>query len=86
MLIEVWTQAGWPPDHLSAPASFKLTPKEAYTAVAQTKRLSLKHQWFCFRDDQYYYIADAFGRSPSAKAALQDGVRVDGRKGTVSPP
>lgn len=86
MLIEVWTQPGWPPEDLSAPASFKLTPAQAYIAVAQSKRLSLKHQWFCFRDAQGYYIADGFGRRASARAALQHGIRVDGRTGNLSPP
>ena len=86
MLTEVWTQPGWPPENLAAPAQFKLTPREAYALVAQAKRLPLKHQWFCFRDEQRYYIADAFGRSIQAKTALKHGIRVDGQTGMLGSP
>jgi len=83
MLIEVWTQPGWPPEDLPPPDTFKLSPNAAFAAAARSRKLSLKHQWFCFRDDRYYYIADAFGRTVSAQAARRHGVCVDGQTGTL---
>jgi hypothetical protein len=86
MLIEVWTKQGWPPTNAPAPAGFKVTPEEAYQIVARSKKLSLKHRWICFRDDTHYYIADAFGKSDTAKTALKYGVKVNGDSGAVESP
>ncbi len=82
-LIEVWTTEGWPPANTPIPSGFKVTPEEAYRIVAKSKRLSLKHKWICFRDDTNHYLADAFGKSKSARTALKCGVKVNGGTGTM---
>ena len=83
MLIEVWKTAGWPPAEMAAPEGFRVTPREAYRVVAESHRLSLKHKWVCFRDRNYYYIADAFGEDGRAKTAAKQGVRVNGMSGAI---
>ena len=35
------------------------------------------------RDNKHYYIADAFGKSDTAKTALKYGVKVNGRSGAI---
>lgn len=82
-MIEVWTKQGWPPADAPAPNGFKVTPEEAYKIVAKSKKLSLKHRWICFRDTQHYYIADAFGKSDTAKTALKYGIKVNGNSGAI---
>jgi hypothetical protein len=83
MLIKVWTSQGWPSGEASVPAGFEVTPEEAFVIVAKSKNLSMKHRWICFRDDRYYYIADAFGRSDTARTALDYGVKVNGINGAI---
>lgn len=83
MLTEVWTKQGWPPPETPTPNCFKLSPSEAFNAVAESKKLSLKHRWICFRDDKHYYIADVFGKSGNAKAAAKYGVKVNGTSGVI---
>ena len=83
MLTEMWTKPGWPPADAIAPKGFNVTPEEAYRIVAKSKKLSLKHRWFCFRDAKHYYIADAFGKSVTAKTALRYGVKVNGSTGAI---
>jgi len=82
-LIEVWTKSGWPPEDMSGPNSFNITPRDAFILVAESKRLSLKHQWICYRDDTHYFVADAFAQPISGRAALKYGVRVNGSTGVV---
>ncbi|HHY85886.1 MAG TPA: hypothetical protein GYA07_10215 [Verrucomicrobia bacterium] len=83
MLTEVWTKQGWPPPETPTPAGFKVSPNEAFKAVAESKRLSLKHRWICFRDDKHYYIADTFGKAADAKTAAKHGVKVNGVTGAI---
>jgi len=82
-LVEVWTKEGGPPPEMQAPMGFKLSPNQAYEIVARSKKLSLKHNWICYRDQRYYYVADAFGQSSSAKTALKLGVKVNGTTGAI---
>ncbi len=82
-LIEVWTKDGWPPSEMQATEGFKISPNDAYQIIARSKKLSLKHDWICYRDQRYYYIADAFGQSSSAKTALKLGVKVNGSTGEI---
>jgi len=82
-IVEVWTKKGWPPEDYPTPNGFRISPFQAFRAVAQSKRLSLKHNWFCFRDSQFYYIADSFEKSISAKNAVKHGIRIDGDTGQL---
>ena len=82
-MVEIWNQPGWPPESMPAPAGFTVTPAEAYVAVADSKRLSLKHAWFCFRDESDYYIAEAFGRTANAANARRHGIRVNGQSAAL---
>jgi hypothetical protein len=66
-----------------APASFVINPRDAYIRVASSRRLSLKHRWFCFRDEVFYYVADSFGREISARTARRHGIRVHGITGEL---
>jgi|ERR1043166_1308041 hypothetical protein len=83
MLIQVWKTAGWPPAEMPAPEGFKLTPRDAYRVVAESRKLSLKHKWICFRDSHSYYIADTFGQSVRARTATERGIRVNGISGAI---
>jgi hypothetical protein len=83
MLTEVWTKQGWPPPETPTPNGFKVSPSEAFKVVAESKKLSLKHRWICFRDDKHYYIADVFGKSADAKTAAKYGVKVNGATGVI---
>lgn len=83
MLTEVWTKQGWPPPETPTPAGFKVSPSEAFKVVAESKKLSLKHRWICFRDDKHYYIADTFGKAADAKTAAKHGIKVSGVTGAI---
>lgn len=85
-LHEVWTRPDWPPPSMPPPSGFVVTPRQAYEAAAQARQLSLKHAWFCYHDERFYYIADAFGRTGNARNAARYGIRVDGRDGNVRGP
>lgn len=83
MLIDVRTKQGWPPKDAPAPKGFKVTPFEAYHIAGKSGRLSWKHAWFCYRDNKYYYIVDAFGTFNTANVAYSIGVRVNGSSGVI---
>ncbi len=37
---------------------FAISPVEAYAKVVESRRLSLKHIWHVYADDENYYIMD----------------------------
>ncbi len=83
MLIEVWKSASWPPAQMPAPEGFKVTPREAYRAVADSQKLSVKHKWSCYRDGSHYYIADTFGELAPTRTAALHGIKVNGVSGAI---
>jgi hypothetical protein len=82
-LIEVWTGSDWPPKDMDAPESFSVSPWEAFQIAAKSKRISLKHKWICYRDDQSYYIADSYGKRVNAITAFKYGLKINGITGEV---
>lgn len=81
--MEVWVRNDWPPENHPTPPDFDISPNRAYRAVAESKRLSLKHNWVCYRDAKFYYMADRFGMSIDASNVAKRGVRVHGKTGQV---
>ncbi len=78
----VWTQPTAPPSDLPAPDGFTVSPSRAYSAVWDSRALSLKHVWHIYADSRYYYVHDTFlGDSP--RRALAQGVRIDGQTGEI---
>ena len=82
-LVEVWIAEGHPPEQMPTPPGFKLTPSDAYDIVRASKRLSLKHNWACYRDGSNYYIYDTFGSAVSAKNARRHSVKINGVTGSL---
>lgn len=82
-MVEVWTENGWPPRDMDTPNSFTVSPWEAYKIAAGSKRISLKHKWICYRDNQYYFIADSFGKKNSAETAVKYGLQINGISGRI---
>ena len=78
----LWDQPG-APSTIDTPAGFQITPKQAYDTVYQAPwRLSPKHLWHVYADDNNYYIVDAlFGSSP--RSARKYGVIIDGKTGQL---
>lgn len=82
-MVEVWTEDSWPAKDINTPASFLVSPWQAYQIAAESKRISLKHKWICYRDNQYYYIADSFGKKKSAETARKYGLQINGVSGRI---
>jgi len=82
-LTEVWVKDGWPPVEMAAPSGFQITPRSAFKIVAESKKLSPKHKWICYRDEVFYYVADAFIQPSKEKTAIQYGIRINGQTGAV---
>lgn len=82
-MVEVWTGNGWPAKNMDTPESFTVSPWEAYQIAAKSKRISLKHKWICYRDNQYYFISDSFGKKNSAETVLKYGLKINGISGRI---
>ena len=78
----IWTGHSSPPDELSPPRGFAVTPAQAYVAVRESRRLSLKHDWRLYADSRYYYVDDAFTKT-SARTAKRRGLRINGQTGEI---
>ena len=81
-LVQVWG-VGESPEDAPTPPGFKVTPAGAYRAVADSHRLSLKHNWACYHDDRNYYVFDSFITKATPENALRHGVRVNGETGAM---
>jgi hypothetical protein len=81
-LEQVWIGEA-PPTSMAAPDGFMVSPYDAYRAVVDSRRISQKHRWAFFRDDEHYYVMDTFTTKGTAKNAQRLGVRVNGRSGQV---
>lgn len=82
-IVQVWIKKGWPPEKHQTPQGFHVSPFQAFTAVAKSKKLSLKHHWVCYRDDKFYYIADTFGKTIDASNVVKQGIRINGQTGKI---
>lgn len=79
----VWTQPTAPPTDLPPPYGFTVSPLQAYSAIWDSRALSMKHVCHIYADSRYYYIHDTFlGDSP--RRALAQGVRIDGQTGEIA--
>jgi hypothetical protein len=82
-IIQVWTKNNWPPENHQTFQEFYISPRQAYRAVAKSRRLSLKHHWVCYRDDKFYYIADTFGKNIDASNVVKYGLKINGVTGLI---
>lgn len=78
----VWTKEGKPSPNLEPLAGFIITPAQAHEKVWEARKLSLKHNWHIYADDQYYYVHDAF-LGGKGRRAYKYGVKVDGKTGEI---
>ena len=79
----IFVSKGWPDKKEVAAKGFKISPYEAFSTVAKNKKLSLKHKWICYRDNDFYYIADSFGKKITSTNIRKYSVRVDGESGAI---
>lgn len=82
-MVKVWIGDGHPAKDMEPPKSFKISPWEAYQIVEASDRISLDHKSVCYRDAQYYYIADPFGKNNSAETAVRYGLKINGVSGKI---
>jgi hypothetical protein len=85
VLNETWNNSKeWPPEEMEPPPGFNISPANAFKIVAESKKLSLKHQWICFNDTSFYYIVDTFGKlSLNYKTIKRNAVKINGRTGKI---
>lgn len=82
-LVQVWIGDAQSARGMETPKAFTISPWEAYQIVAESVWISLKHKSICYRDEQYCYIADPFGKNNSAETAVRYGLKINGASGKI---
>ena len=76
--------SGSPPALLPTPPGFSVTPAQAEAAARASRRLPVKVVYHVYADSQFYYVCDGFFGS-SRRAAVKQGLQIDGRTGQMVP-